>query len=126
DGRVVPNFIFQALKNMPITVYGKGEQTRSFCYVSDLVEGIYRLLLKNYHYPVNLGNPNEMKIIDFAKMIKKVTKSKSEIVFKPLPKDDPQQRRPDISVAKKVLLWKPKVSLEEGLAETIQYFKKIV
>ncbi len=126
DGRVVPNFIFQALKNMPITVYGKGEQTRSFGYVSDLVEGIYRLLLKNYYYPINLGNPRELKIIDFAKMIKNITKSKSKIIFKPLPKDDPQQRCPDITVAKKILGWSPKVPLEKGLTETIQYFKKIV
>jgi len=126
DGRVVPNFIFQALKNIPITVYGKGEQTRSFGYISDLVEAIYKLLLKDYYYPVNLGNPEEMKIIDFAKMIKNITNSKSKIIFKPLPKDDPQQRRPDISIAKKILGWSPKVSLEKGLTETIQYFKKIV
>lgn len=126
DGRVVPNFIYQALKNKPITVYGKGKQTRSFCYISDLVEGIYKLLFTNYFFPVNLGNPTEMKIIDFAKMIKTITKSKSKIIFKPLPVDDPRQRRPDISVAKKILKWEPKVSLEEGLTKTIHYFKKIV
>jgi dTDP-glucose 4,6-dehydratase len=126
DGRVVPNFIYQALKNKPITVYGKGKQTRSFCYISDLVEGIYKLLFTNYFFPVNLGNPTEMKIIDFAKMIKTITKSKSKIIFKPLPVDDPKQRRPDISVAKKILKWEPKVSLEEGLTKTIHYFKKIV
>jgi dTDP-glucose 4,6-dehydratase len=123
DGRVVPNFIYQALKNKPITVYGDGTQTRSFCYISDLVEGIYKLLFKNIPEPVNLGNPQEMRIIDFAYLIKKLTNSKSKIVFKPLPQDDPKQRRPDITKAKKLLNWEPKVSLEEGLKLTIEYFK---
>jgi len=123
DGRVVPNFIYQALKNKPITVYGDGTQTRSFCYISDLVEGIYKLLFKNIPEPVNLGNPQEMRIIDFAYLIKKLTNSKSKIVFKPLPQDDPKQRRPDITKAKKLLNWKPKVSLEKGLKLTIEYFK---
>jgi len=123
DGRVVPNFIYQALKNKPITVYGDGNQTRSFCYVSDLIEGIYKLLFKNIPEPVNLGNPQEMKIIDFAYLIKKLTNSKSKIVFKPLPQDDPKQRRPDITKAKKLLNWEPKVPLEKGLKLTIEYFK---
>ena len=123
DGRVVPNFIYQALKNKPITVYGDGTQTRSFCYISDLVEGIYKLLFKNIPEPVNLGNPQEMRIIDFAYLIKKLTNSKSKIVFKPLPQDDPKQRRPDITKAKKLLNWEPKVSLEKGLKLTIEYFK---
>lgn len=126
DGRVVPTFIYQALKNKPITVYGDGSQTRSFCYVSDLVEGIYKLLFKNIPEPVNLGNPTETKIIDFAYLIKKLTKSKSKIVFRPLPQDDPKQRRPDITKAKKVLNWQPKVSLEKGLNLTIEYFKNII
>jgi dTDP-glucose 4,6-dehydratase len=123
DGRVVPNFIYQALKNKPITVYGDGNQTRSFCYVSDLIEGIYKLLFKNIPEPINLGNPQEMKIIDFAYLIKKLTNSKSKIVFKPLPQDDPKQRRPDITKAKRLLKWEPKVSLETGLKLTIEYFK---
>jgi dTDP-glucose 4,6-dehydratase len=123
DGRVVPNFIYQALKNKPITVYGDGTQTRSFCYIFDLVEGIYKLLFKNIPEPVNLGNPQEMRIIDFAYLIKKLTNSKSKIVFKPLPQDDPKQRRPDITKAKKLLNWEPKVSLEKGLKLTIEYFK---
>ncbi|MCX7715840.1 MAG: SDR family oxidoreductase [Endomicrobia bacterium] len=125
DGRVVPNFIYQALKNKPITVYGDGSQTRSFCYISDLVEGIYKLLMKNIPEPVNLGNPQEMKIIDFAKLIKKLIGSKSKIVFKPLPEDDPHQRKPDITKAKKLLGWQPKVSLEEGIKLTIEYFRRI-
>ncbi len=126
DGRVVPNFIYQALKGKPITVYGDGTQTRSFCYISDLVEGIYKLLFKDIPEPINLGNPEEMKIIDFAYLIKKLTKSKSEIIFKPLPDDDPKQRKPDIEKARKLLGWKPKVSLEEGLRLTINYFKNLV
>ncbi len=124
DGRVVPNFIYQALNNLPMTVYGDGSQTRSFCYISDMVEGLYRLMESNENLPVNLGNPNEMSILDFAKLIKKLTKTKSEIVFKPLPKDDPKVRCPDITKAKKVLNWKPKVGIEEGLKKTIEFFKK--
>lgn len=126
DGRVVPNFIYQALKNKPITVYGDGTQTRSFCYISDLVEGIYKLLFKDIFEPINLGNPQEVKIIDFAYLIKELTNSKSKIVFKLLPKDDPRQRKPDITKAKKLLGWKPTVSLKEGLQITIEYFKKII
>lgn len=125
DGRVVPNFIYQALKNKPITVYGDGGQTRSFCYITDLIEGIYKLLFKNICEPINLGNPQEMKIIDFAYLIKKLTRSKSKIIFKPLPQDDPRQRKPDITKAKKLLNWQPKVGLEEGLKLTIEYFKKL-
>ncbi len=123
DGRVVPNFIYQALKNKPITVFGKGTQTRSFCYVSDLTNGVYKLLMSKIDTPVNIGNPAEMSILDFAKKIKNITKSKSKIVFKPLPVDDPKVRQPDISKAKKYLKWKPVVSLDEGLQKTIEWFK---
>jgi dTDP-glucose 4,6-dehydratase len=124
DGRVVPNFIAQALKNEPITVYGDGSQTRSFCYVSDLVEGIVRLLRSDYDAgPVNLGNPVEVTIQQFAERIKALLGSKSEIVRKPLPVDDPKQRQPDITLAKKILGWEPKVGLDEGLKHTIEYFK---
>ena len=123
DGRVVPNFINQALKNAPITVYGKGDQTRSFCYVSDLVDGIYRLMISNINEPVNLGNPEEHTILEFAELIKELTKSKSEIAFEPLPLDDPHVRCPDITKAKKELKWEPKVELKEGLKKTIDYFK---
>lgn len=125
DGRAIPNFINQALNNKPITVYGNGSQTRSFCYVSDLVDGIYKLLLSSEHYPVNIGNPDEMTLLELAKIIIKLTRSKSKIVFKTLPIDDPKVRRPDISRAKKILKWKPKVKLEEGLRKTINYFKEI-
>jgi dTDP-glucose 4,6-dehydratase len=124
DGRVVPNFIAQALKNEPITVYGDGSQTRSFCFVSDLVEGIVRLLRSDYDKgPVNLGNPVEVTILQFAERIKALTGSKSEIVRRPLPEDDPKQRQPDIGRAKKLLGWEPKVGLDEGLKKTIEYFK---
>lgn len=123
DGRVVPTFINQALKNEPLTVFGDGKQTRSFCYVSDLIEGIYKLLISGINEPVNLGNPNEMNILDFAKKILEVTKSKSKITYKPLPVDDPKIRQPDISLAKKKLNWEPKVSLEEGLKKTIEFFR---
>ena len=123
DGRAVPNFMVQALKNKPMTVYGNGEQTRSLCYVSDLVNGIYKLLQTNINTPVNIGNPHEVSILELAQTIKKLTKSKSRIVFKKLPKDDPKVRRPDISLAKSKLKWQPKISLEEGLKHTIKYFK---
>ncbi|MBU1061423.1 MAG: GDP-mannose 4,6-dehydratase, partial [Candidatus Omnitrophica bacterium] len=122
DGRAVPNFISQALKNRPITVYGNGTQTRSLCFVSDLVEGIYLLSQTDVHEPVNLGNPNELKIIDLAKIIIALTGSQSKIVYRPLPKDDPKVRQPDITKAKKILKWKPKVELEEGLKGTIKWF----
>lgn len=123
DGRVVPAFIDQALRGQDLTVFGDGSQTRSFCYISDMVEGLFRLLLSDYHLPVNLGNPAEMTILDFARKIIALTGAKSRIVFKPLPLDDPKQRRPDISLAKKLLGWEPRVTLEEGLKLTIQYFE---
>ncbi|MBL7100685.1 MAG: SDR family oxidoreductase [Nanoarchaeota archaeon] len=127
DGRVVSNLIVQALKNEPLTVYGDGSQTRSFCYVSDLVEAMYRVMnLENFHEPINIGNPDEFTILELAEKIKKITGSKSEIIFKPLPKDDPTKRKPDISLAKKMINWKPEIKLEEGLKETIGYFKKII
>jgi len=123
DGRAVPNFITQALKNKPITVYGRGEQTRSLCYVSDLVAGIDALLRSNLDTPVNIGNPRELTILDIAKLIKKLTGSRSAIAHKPLPTDDPKVRRPDITLAKRELGWQPRVSLEEGLKATIAYFR---
>lgn len=124
DGRAVPNFITQALKDKPITVYGDGKQTRSFCYISDLIEGIYKLMNSNINEPINLGNRNEITILELAEIIKKLTKSKSKIIFKELPKDDPKVRCPDISMAKKELKWGPKVSLGEGLRKTIDWFKQ--
>jgi dTDP-glucose 4,6-dehydratase len=126
DGRVVPAFISQALKNRPITVFGDGKQTRSFCYVSDLIEGIYRLMMGSYDLPVNIGNPTEMTMIEFANAIIKATKSRSRISFRPLPEDDPKQRRPDITRARKLLKWEPQVLLQEGLERTIAYFRQKV
>src|SRR5688572_31418672 len=123
DGRVVPNFIMQALKGEALTVYGQGQQTRSFQYVDDLVDGLTKLLATEYHLPVNIGNPNEMTVLEFAEKIIDLTSSKSKIVYKPLPEDDPQVRQPDITKAKKILNWEPKVKLEEGLAKTIEYFR---
>ena len=123
DGRVVPNFILQALKGEPLTVYGQGEQTRSFQYVDDLVAGIDRLLGSAEHYPVNIGNPHEMTVLQFAKKILELTGSKSEIAYRPLPQDDPQVRQPDITKARKLLNWEPKVELDEGLIKTIDYFR---
>jgi dTDP-glucose 4,6-dehydratase len=123
DGRVVPNFILQALKGEPLTVYGQGEQTRSFQYVDDLVAGIGRLLESGEHYPVNIGNPREMTVLQFAKIILELTGSKSEIAYRPLPQDDPQVRQPDITKARKLLGWEPKVELDEGLSKTIEYFR---
>ncbi len=125
DGRAVPNFIMQALKNEPITVYGDGSQTRSFCYVDDLVEGIVRLLFSSITTPVNIGNPKEMTILQMATQIKEMLGSKSEIVFEPMPGDDPKQRKPDITKAKELLGFDPKWSLEEGLNKTIEYFRSI-
>mgnify|MGYP001561271636 FL=1 len=125
DGRAVPTFISQALNGEDITVFGDGSQTRSFCYVTDLVEGIYRLMISEESEPVNIGNPNEMTVLQLAERILKKTGSKSKIIFKPLPVDDPKQRRPDISKAKKLLKWEPVVSLEEGLDRTIEYFKTV-
>ena len=123
DGRVVPAFVSQALKNRPITVFGQGQQTRSFCYVSDLIEGIYRLMMCAGSQPVNIGNPAEMTVLEFAKEIIRATGSRSRIVFRPLPQDDPKQRRPDITRARTLLKWEPKVPLAEGLKKTIHYFR---
>jgi dTDP-glucose 4,6-dehydratase len=123
DGRVVPAFIGQALTGQPLTVFGKGQQTRSFCYCSDLIEGIYRLAQSNYHEPVNLGNPTEFTILQFAKLVLQLTGSSSRLVYRPLPQDDPRQRRPDITRAKKLLGWEPRVPLETGLRQTIAYFR---
>ena len=124
DGRVVPNFINQALKNEPITVYGNGNQTRSFCYISDLIDGIYKLMISRINEPVNIGNPQEHKILDFAEMIKELSKSKSKIIFKSLPVDDPHLRCPDITRAKKELGWGPKVYLKDGLGKTIDWVRE--
>ena len=126
DGRVVPAFMEQALLGNPLTVFGDGKQTRSFCYVSDLVDGVCTLLESDFTTPVNIGNPSEMSILDFAKKIIEFTGSKSEIAFKPLPVDDPKVRQPDISLAKNVLGWEPKIGLEEGLKKTLEYFKTVV
>jgi len=123
DGRVVPTFVRQALRGEPLTIYGDGSQTRSFCFVSDLIEGVFRLALSDYHGPVNLGNPQEMTVLAFAQMIRGLAGSRSEIVFEPLPTDDPRRRRPDISLAKNLFGWEPKVSVEEGLRSTIDFFK---
>jgi dTDP-glucose 4,6-dehydratase len=123
DGRAIPTFIPQALKNEPITIFGDGSQTRSFCYVSDLVEGIYRLLMSDVNEPVNIGNPQEMTIRQMAEMVLKLTNSKSELVFKELPEDDPKIRQPDITRANTLLGWTPEIKLEEGLKKTIAWFK---
>jgi dTDP-glucose 4,6-dehydratase len=124
DGRVVPAFISQALDGRAITVFGKGQQTRSFCYCSDLIEGIYRLMMSGESYPVNVGNPHELTILEFAKVITRLTGSKSAVRYRPLPKDDPRQRKPDITRAKTLLNWSPQVDLETGLAKTIQWFRE--
>jgi len=124
DGRAVPNFINQALKNEPITVYGNGRQTRSFCYISDLIDGIYKLIMSDINEPINIGNPDEHTILEFAELIKELTKSRSKIIFKQLPRDDPHVRCPDITKAKKLLKWQPKVGLKEGLMRTIGWFKE--
>ena len=124
DGRAVPTFISQALKSKEMTVFGDGSQTRSFCYISDTVDGIYRLFKSDYQLPVNIGNPDEMMVLDLARKIIEITKSKSEIVFHGLPIDDPKTRMPDISKAKSILGWQPGVSLDKGLESTISFFKK--
>ncbi len=124
DGRAIPAFVPQALKNQPITIFGDGSQTRSFCFVDDLIEGICRLMFSDHHEPVNIGNPNEMTIKELAKTIIKLTDSKSEIIYNPLPIDDPKVRQPNIEKAKAILGWEPKVSLGEGLGRTIEWFKK--
>lgn len=123
DGRVVPAFISQALKNQPMTVFGNGEQTRSFCYCSDLIEGIYRLMMSRHSEPVNIGNPREMTMLEFAREVRRATGARSRIVFKPLPQDDPRQRRPDITRARGWLKWNPVVPLAQGLEKTIAYFR---
>jgi len=125
DGRALPAFIGQALRGEDLTVFGDGSQTRSFCYVDDLIEGIYRLLMSDYIYPVNIGNPNEISLKDFAEEIIKLTGTQQKIVYKPLPKDDPKQRQPDISKAKEILNWEPKVNRAEGLKLTYDYFKSL-
>jgi len=123
DGRAIPNFVYQALTGRPLTVYGDGSQTRSFCYVSDMIEGLWRLLKTGVAQPINLGNPKEMTILELAKKVRELVGSKDEIVFKPLPADDPKVRHPDITKAKTLLGWEPNVSLEDGLRETIAYFR---
>ncbi len=125
DGRVLPAFIGQALRGEDLTVFGEGKQTRSFCYVDDLVDGIFKLLMSDYHLPVNIGNPDEITILDFAEEIIKLTGTNQKIVFKPLPQDDPMQRQPDITKARKILGWEPKVSRAEGLKITFEYFKSL-
>jgi dTDP-glucose 4,6-dehydratase len=124
DGRALPNFVFQALSGQPITVYGEGKQTRSFCYVSDLIDGIYRLSQSDEHYPTNIGNPTELTIYEFAERIRGYFPNAPKIILEPLPEDDPKQRCPDISKAKKLLGWEPKVGLEEGLRYTLDFFKE--
>src|SRR5258707_9356791 len=124
DGRVVPAFISQALNQEELTVFGDGRQTRSFCYVSDLIEGIFQLGLSDYHEPVNIGNPREMTILDFANKILEITGAKSKIITKPLPEDDPKVRQPDITRARKLLGWEPKVDFESGIRETLSYFRQ--
>jgi len=126
DGRVLPAFIGQALRGESLTAFGDGTQTRSFCYVSDLVEGIYRLLMSDYAYPVNVGNPGEITINQFAEEILAITGSDSKVIYKPLPQDDPKQRQPDITRAKEILGWEPKVERSEGLKLTLDYFRKVV
>jgi dTDP-glucose 4,6-dehydratase len=125
DGRALPNFVYQALSGKPITIYGDGKQTRSFCYVSDLIEGIYRLMMSNERMPVNVGNPSEITISEFAERIREQFAKPPKVVYEPLPEDDPKRRCPDISKAKRVLKWEPKVGLEEGLKLTLAYFKEV-
>lgn len=125
DGRVIPAFIGQCLRGESITVFGDGSQTRSFCYVDDQIDGIFKLLFSDYHLPVNIGNPNEISILEFTNEIKELTNSNSEIIYKPLPENDPLKRKPDITLAKKVLNWEPKVLRTEGLKKTIDYFKNL-
>jgi dTDP-glucose 4,6-dehydratase len=124
DGRVVPNFISQALRNKALTVYGDGSQTRSFCYCADLIEGIYRLMMSSTSDPVNIGNPQEMTMLQFAEAVIRATGSRSKIVFRPLPQDDPRQRQPDITRARTLLKWVPCTGLAEGLEKTIAYFRR--
>ena len=123
DGRIVPNFMRQALQGEPLTVYGDGSQTRSFCYCTDLVDGIYRLMLSDEYLPTNVGNPTEFTVLEFAHQVLQLTGSKSEIIYEDLPQDDPKQRKPDIAKAREILGWEPKIELAEGLATTLDYFK---
>jgi len=125
DGRALPNFVFQALSGKPLTIYGDGKQTRSFCYVSDLVEGLFRLMMSDEHLPVNLGNPREITILEFAERIRKSFRNPPSLVFAPLPQDDPRRRCPDIRKAKRILDWEPRVGLEEGLERTLAYFQEV-
>jgi len=125
DGRVVPAFLDQALMGQPMTVFGDGSQTRSFCYVSDLVDGLYRLMQSDERYPVNLGNPQEMTILEFAERIRRMTETNSQIVHQSLPQDDPKQRKPDIGKAQRLLGWQPRVTLDDGLRQTIDYFRQL-
>ncbi len=125
DGRALPNFVYQALSGKPLTIYGDGKQTRSFCYVSDLVDGIYRLMMSKEHLPTNVGNPQEITILEFAEHIRKHFENQPPIVFEELPQDDPKRRCPDITKAKRILKWEPKVGLEEGLKLTLAYFKEV-
>jgi len=125
DGRVVPAFVSQALAGKPITIFGKGTQTRSFCYCSDLIEGIYRLMMSDTNLPVNIGNPREMTMLEFAEAVLKATGSRSKLVFKPLPQDDPKQRQPDITKARNILGWEPQIGRAEGLKNTYDYFKSL-
>ena len=125
DGRALPNFVFQALSGMPLTIYGDGKQTRSFCYVDDLIDGIYRLMLSDEHLPVNIGNPQEITILEFAERIRKCFENPPQIVFEPLPQDDPKRRCPDIGKARRILKWEPRVGLEEGLKLTLAHFKQV-
>jgi dTDP-glucose 4,6-dehydratase len=124
DGRALPNFVYQALSGQALTIYGDGKQTRSFCYVDDLIDGIYKLMLSDEHLPVNIGNPQEITILEFAERIRKHFDNVPEIIFEPLPQDDPKRRCPDISKAKRILKWEPKINLEEGLKRTLAYFKQ--
>jgi len=123
DGRAIPAFMSQALRNRPVTVFGDGSQTRSFCYIEDMVEGIYRLLTSRHSGPVNLGNPRELSLLEMARKCIELTASRSRIVFKPLPTDDPKVRQPDIRLARRVLRWSPKVGLDQGLRRTVSYFR---
>ena len=123
DGRVVPAFIGQALTGEPMTIFGDGTQTRSFCFVSDLIDGIFRLMMSDFHEPVNIGNPREMTIRQFGEEIRRITGTTSQIEHKPLPVDDPKVRQPDISRARKVLGWEPKVDFDKGISETIEFFR---
>ena len=122
DGRAIPNFINQMINNQDVTIFGSGNQTRSFCYVNDTIEGIYKLLNSNYNYPINIGNPNEYTILDLVEKIRNLISTNSKIKFLKLPENDPKVRKPDIKLAKKILNWNPKITLEEGLKETIDYF----